>query len=144
MRTIELCLAAAIAAAPVAAHAQAGNTISVPVTGLRNSDGNVRCGLYDSAASFPKPGQQVMGVVAPIKNQSATCVFSKVPAGTYAVAVFHAEKGEAEMTYGLFGKPQQGYGFSRNPSSLFGPPSFQASSITYPGGAVSSPVKIGY
>jgi uncharacterized protein (DUF2141 family) len=30
-------------------------------------------------------------VPAPIKDGHATCVFSGVPAGTYAVAVFHAE-----------------------------------------------------
>jgi uncharacterized protein (DUF2141 family) len=51
------------------------------------------------------------GAVAPIKNGQATCVFSAVPAGTYAVAVFHAERNETQMETGLFGKPKQGYGF---------------------------------
>jgi uncharacterized protein (DUF2141 family) len=55
------------------------------------------------------------GAVAPIKNGQATCVFNAVPAGTYAVAVFHAEHNETQMETGLFGKPKQGYGFSNNP-----------------------------
>ena len=38
------------------AQAQSGNTISVPVSGLHNNNGNVRCGLYNSAATFPKDG----------------------------------------------------------------------------------------
>ena len=36
------------------------------------------------------------GAVAPIKNGQATCVFSGVPAGTYAIAVFHAEHNETQ------------------------------------------------
>ena len=128
----------------VDAAAQANNTISVPVTGLRNDNGEVRCGLYASADGFREPGRQMMGVVAPIKNRQATCVFTNVPPGTYAAAVFHAEHGETEISYGLFGKPKQGYGFSRNPSTLFGPPSFAATSFAYKGGAASSPVTLSY
>lgn len=136
-------LATAVMSAGSAA-AQSGNTISVPVDGLRSSNGNVRCGLYDSADSFRKPGEEAMGVVAAIKGQKATCIFSKVDPGTYAVAVFHAEKGETQISYGLFGKPNQGYGFSRNPVSLFGPPSFSAASFAYKGGAASYPVSLNY
>ena len=82
--------------ASAAAEAQPGNTISVPVSGLRNNNGDVRCGLYNSAATFPKDGQQFQGVVAAIANQQATCVFNNVPPGTYAVALFHAQKGETK------------------------------------------------
>jgi uncharacterized protein (DUF2141 family) len=128
----------------VVAQAQQGNTISVPVSGLHNNNGNVRCGLYNSAASFPNDGQQFQGVVAPIANQQATCVFSNVPPGTYAVAVFHAEHGEEKMQTGLFGQPKEGYGFSRNATGSFGPPSFGAAAYAYSGGAVNFPVTLTY
>ena len=52
----------------------------------------MRCGLFNSAATFPKDGQQFQGVAAPIVNQQATCTFTNVPPGTYAVALFHAER----------------------------------------------------
>lgn len=126
------------------AEAQQGNTINVPVSGLRNNNGNVHCGLYNSAASFPKDSQWFKGVVAPITNQQATCVFADVPAGTYAVAVFHAEKGEAKMQTGFFGQPLEGYGFSRNATGSMGPPAFDAAAYTYNGGSVSFPVTITY
>ena len=92
------------------------------VTGLRSSDGVVRCGLYASADGFRQPGREMRGAVGAIRGQSATCTFSNIPAGTYAVAVFHAEHNEARIETGAFGKPKQGYGFSGNPSSGFGPP----------------------
>jgi uncharacterized protein (DUF2141 family) len=126
------------------AEAQQGNTINVPISGLHNSNGNVRCGLYNSAATFPKDGQQFQGVVAAITNQQATCVFTNVPPGTYAVAAFHAEQGETTMRTGMFGQPKEGYGFSRNATGTFGPPAFADAAYAYSGGAVNFPITISY
>jgi uncharacterized protein (DUF2141 family) len=118
--------------------------LSVAVEGVRNDSGSVRCGLYSSADGFREPGREMRGAVAPIKNGHATCMFSGVPAGTYAVAVFHAEHNETQMETGLFGKPKQGYGFSNNPSSTFGPPGFNSAAFTYNGGTLQLPVQLTY
>ena len=45
------------------------------------------------------------------------------------------------METGLFGKPKQGYGFSNNPSSTFGPPGFDSAAFTYKGGTLHLPVR---
>jgi uncharacterized protein (DUF2141 family) len=111
---------------------------------MRNDSGSVRCGLYSSANGFREPGREMRGAVAPIKDGHATCVFSGVPAGTYAVAVFHAEHNETQMETGLFGKPKQGYGFSNNPSSMFGAPSVDSAAFTYSSGALHVPVRLSY
>jgi uncharacterized protein (DUF2141 family) len=84
------------------------------------------------------------GAVAQIKNGLAACVFNALPAGTYAVAVFHAEHNETQMETGLFGKPKQGYGFSNNPASTFGPPSFNSAAFEYKGGSLNLPVQLSY
>jgi len=126
------------------ASAQSHGRLSVSVEGVRNDAGSVRCGLYSSADGFREPGREMRGAVAPIKNGNATCVFSGVPAGTYAVAVFHAEHNERQMETGLFGKPKQGYGFSNNPSSTFGPPSFNSAAFTYNGGTLHVPIRLTY
>ena len=36
--------------------------------GLKNDDGVVRCGLYDTARAFPKAGQESRGVIARINT----------------------------------------------------------------------------
>jgi uncharacterized protein (DUF2141 family) len=100
------------------ASAQSPGKLSVSVSGLRNDSGSVRCGLYASPDGFREPGREMRGAVAPIKNGLATCVFNGVPAGTYAIAVFHSEHNETQMETGLFGKPKQGYGFSNNASRV--------------------------
>ena len=73
-------------------------------------------------------------MIAPIRGGAANCVFSGVPAGSYAVAFFHAEHNETQLMTGMFGKPQQGYGFSNNATGSFGPPSFSAAAFRYDGG----------
>ena len=45
---------------------------------------------------------------------------------------------------GLFGKPKQGYGFSNNPASTFGPPSFNSAAFEYRGGSLNLPVQLSY
>jgi uncharacterized protein (DUF2141 family) len=130
----------ALAASTVVALAQDQNVITVAVEGLVNDQGSVRCGLFNSADGWPNPGRQLMGVVAQISGGRSKCVFSNVPPGTYAVALFHAQHKETTLPTGLFGKPEEGFGFSRDASATFGPPSFQAAAYAYPGGNSVWPV----
>jgi uncharacterized protein (DUF2141 family) len=130
--------------AATAASAQSAGRLSVSVDGVRNESGAVRCGLYSSPDGFREPGREMRGAVAHIKDGRATCVFHGIPAGTYAVAVFHAEHNEAQIETGLFGKPKQGYGFSNNPSSMFGPPNFSSAAFEYKGGNLTLPVQLSY
>lgn len=144
MRNIFAYVAFGLGLAASAAMAQAPGRISVSVSGLHSDSGVVRCGLYASADTFRKPGREVRGVVARPNGQQATCMFSGIAPGSYAVAVFHAERNETQIEYGMFGKPKQGYGFSRNPSSTFGPPNFEAAAFDFTGGNQTIPVTLQY
>ncbi len=136
-----LCLG--LSAGVSAANADAGR-LSVPVSGLKNDNGVVRCGLYDGPGAFPKAGQETRGVIARIKGGQATCVFNGLKPGTYAVAAFHAANNETQMQYGMFGRPKEAYGFSRNPPSRMGVPAFASAAFDYTGGAQSAPIRLAY
>src|SRR4029077_2694103 len=138
-----LAIVLALGVAP-GANAEPSGKLTVSGIGVRSDSGTVRCGLYSSPAGFREPGHELRGAVAQIKNGLAACVFSGLPAGTYAVAVFPAEQNETQMETGLFGKPKQGYGFSNNPSSTFGPPGFDSAAFAYKGGALTLPVQLSY
>ena len=135
-------IAIAVSLGGLAAEAQQGNTINVAVSGMRDNNGSIRCGLFNSAATFPKDGQQFMGAEAPIANGQATCTFNNVPPGTYAVAYFQAAPGQTKMKTGMFGMPQDPYGFSRNATIGMGPPAFNAAAYSYAGGNTTWPVQI--
>jgi uncharacterized protein (DUF2141 family) len=123
---------------------QPAGKLSITVSGARNGDGVVRCALFNSPAAFPKIGQEWRGVIAPIRGSAANCVFTGVPAGTYAMAFFHAEHNETQLTTGMFGKPLQGYGFSNNATGSFGPPNFSAAAFRYDGGNMALQGSLSY
>ena len=142
---VRTALALGLVAGTVAAvMAQAGGSINLTVTSLRNDNGSVRCGLYNSAGAFPQAGHESRGVIAPISGRQAMCVFRDVAPGTYAIAFFHAEQNETRMQQGLFGKPTEGYGFSNNASGSFGPPSFSDAAFDYRGGKRSMQARVQY
>ena len=130
--------------AAFAAEAQQGNTINVVVSGIKDDNGHIRCGLFNSAATFPKDEQRYQGVEAPIANGQATCTFANVPPGTYAVAYYKAVPGQTRMNTGMFGSPADPYGFSRNATIGMGPPSFNSAAYSYAGGNTTWPVTITY
>jgi uncharacterized protein (DUF2141 family) len=137
-------VAAALFAGSTGVYAGTGGTITVPVGGIQNDNGVVRCGLFSSADTFRQPGAQMKGSIARISGGSATCKFTGVPAGTYAVAVFHAENNESMIRTGMFGKPKEGYGFSKNAGGSFGPPSFGEASVAFNGSSATWPVHLRY
>lgn len=128
----------------VASQAQNAGRLEIAVSGLRNGNGVIRCALFTSPAGFREPGREFKGVVAPIRAGQAVCSFANLPAGQYAAAVFHAERGETRLETGAFGKPKQGFGFSRNPASSFGPPSFADAAFNYRGGNQSMLIGLTY
>ena len=110
--------AALLLAARVAAQA---GPVNVSVSGIRNSDGVIRCGLFNSPVGFREPGKEMMEAVGQVSGGRAGCAFKSVAAGTYAVAVFHAERGERKMDIGPFGKPSRASAFPttrQSPSDL--------------------------
>jgi len=127
-----------------AVEAQQGNTINVAVSGIKDNTGTIRCGLFNTADTFPKDGKEIQGVEAPIANGQATCTFANVPPGTYAVAYYKAAPGQTKMNTGMFGSPADPYGFSRNATIGMGPPSFNSAAYSYAGGNTTWPVTITY
>lgn len=104
-------------------------TVNVSVTGARNDNGVVRCGLFNSPVGWREPGKQFMKAEGKVAGGKGTCVFSNVPEGTYALALFHAEQGERQVTFNALGMPRQGVAFSNNLSITFGAPGFDKASF---------------
>ncbi|MFT0890944.1 DUF2141 domain-containing protein [Pseudochelatococcus sp. G4_1912] len=130
-----------VVAAPVLASAA---TVNVNVTGARNDNGVIRCGLFNSPNGWPKAGQQFKKAEGKISNGKAVCQFTDVEPGTYAVALFHAEQGERQVEFGLLGIPKQGVAFSRNHSITFGAPSFEKASFPIGQAPASLDIKLIY
>ncbi len=109
---------------PIFAQTQTG-TIVVNISGIENSKGVIQIGLYNSETSFPEYDKNFKGVATKADKSGVSHTFTNIPAGTYAVAVWHDENEDKKMNKNLFGAPKESYGFSRNIYGSFGPPDFK-------------------
>lgn len=119
-------------------------TVSVTVTGARNDNGVVRCGLFNSPVGWREPGKQLMKAEGKVAGGKGTCTFANVPDGRYAVALFHAEQGERQVAFNVLGLPKQGVAFSNNLSITFGAPGFDKASFSVGKEPVNLGIKLIY
>ncbi|NCJ05945.1 DUF2141 domain-containing protein [Synechococcales cyanobacterium C] len=116
----------------LSAAAQSRGTLTVEVSGLRDLVGQLCVNIFAAGQSFPEgsgvPGQ---GKCVPITANSIAVQFENLAYGNYAVAAYHDRNQDNQLNQGAFGIPLEGFGFSRNPSIGFGPPSFESAQISH-------------
>ena len=97
-----------------------GITLTVSVSELRNSNGNVVFALYNREDAFPdehyKKYYRIMNVK--ITNRYSVVVFKDLPIGKYAVNILHDENNDGKIKKKLF-LPVEGIGFSNYQSIGF-------------------------
>ena len=115
------CLAAtgAGAAQPTAK----GYSLTVEVTGAKETTGVVRAALFNDPAAFPD-GKFTQDVAVPLKGKtSVRLVFRNLPAGTYAISLYHDADNNDKFGKTL-GLPKESYGFSVIHDEVMSKPKF--------------------
>ena len=125
-----------------AAFAQMGK-ITVVISGVEKIEGQLAIGLYNKSSGFPEISKAYKGVFLDITKKDIQYVFSNIPNGNYAIAVFHDKNKNGKHDKNFFGIPKEGYGFSNNAPSTFGPPNFEKAAFNI-GGNYAVNIKIKY
>ena len=121
------------------------SVIHVQVVGLRNDKGQVFCALYASAEGFPKDSQKaIRRDTSSISEKQASCEFSGIEPGTYAVSVFHDENSNGKLDTKFLGIPREGVGASNDARGHMGPPKFDAAKFQFSGGRLNLKITINY
>jgi uncharacterized protein (DUF2141 family) len=102
--------------------------LSVHISDLKTADGKVMVAVYASAADFLK--SPLLAATAAADPAGKTIVLRDLPAGEYAVAVYHDANGNGKMDKNMMGIPTEDYAFSNNAIGNFGPPTFDSAKIT--------------
>jgi uncharacterized protein (DUF2141 family) len=97
-------------------------TINVEVNGLKNNKGQVMIGIYNSEKTFLE--KTFRGDVALIKKNKATATFANMPAGEYAISVFHDENSNGKLDVNFMGIPKEEYAASNGAKGFMGPPKY--------------------
>ena len=112
---------------PLEAQTTGTANLTVRVTGARNAKGKIRVALFRDGKGFPNDASQALRTEAAdidARTLSAQVVFADLPAGHYAVSVFHDENMNEKLDKNFMGVPKEGYGASNNAKKKMGPPNF--------------------
>lgn len=99
---------------------EAGISLTVEVSDLRNSTGSVQFTLYDREDAFPdedfkKYKKKINGEIV---DGSSTVTFKDLPDGRYAISILHDENRDGKIKKGVV-LPKEGIGFSNYQSIGF-------------------------
>jgi len=108
-------------------------SVTVNATGFPDNVGQAYMGLYRAQDDFPVINKQYIGKVVAISGNKSALIFSQLPKGNYAVAVFHDRNKNGKLDTNMFGVPTEEYGFSNNARNTFSAPSFKDASFTVDG-----------
>ena len=107
--------------------AQEQNTthaLQITVNNLENIKGKLKVCLTDKKEDFLKQCEHSTTVA--VTNNTISLEIANIKTGIYSISLFHDENNNGVLdTKGFFGIPSEPYGFSNNPSTTFGPPSFE-------------------
>ena len=115
MKTIFLTMAFAF----ISISALAQNTLDIKITKLKANTGTVYITLMDANESKVQElkGTPVEGI--------CTVKASNIPNGKYAVTYYHDANDNGKLDTGMFGKPEEGYGYSNDARGFMGPADFE-------------------
>jgi len=102
----------------------AQSCVKVEVSGFRARTGKIYVSIYKNQDTFLKIGKEVATQIIYIKDTApAYAYICNLPAGWYAVALYHDEDDNNKMNT-FFGFPREPYGLSNNFRPRFSYPRF--------------------
>jgi len=98
--------------------------LQITVTNFENLKGSLIVCLTDNKEDFLK--QCEFQKVVAVTNANISLDIANIKNGTYSISLFHDQNNNGVLdTKGFFEIPSEPYAFSNNPSTTFGPPSFE-------------------
>jgi uncharacterized protein (DUF2141 family) len=120
-------------------------SILLHVEDVKNDKGSVTIALYDDEPErFLKKGEKLGHLRVPATTGITSACIAAPHAGDYAIAVYHDEDGNGKVTKSWIGIPQEGFGFSNNPSVFLAPPKHSEAVVFVQEGQTVLNIKIQY
>lgn len=103
-------------------------SLTVQITRADPGIGQIAVALFNSQESFLETAVfDSTQLVA--ESDTLTFEFSDLTPGEYAISTFYDKNENGKLDTRFLGIPKEPFGFSNNPSILFGPPSFDKTKI---------------
>jgi uncharacterized protein (DUF2141 family) len=131
----------AVSIVAVTAPSAFAGQVDVRVHGVANAKGAVRVAICDKS-EFLKQCHILGDKIA--SRGDVIVRFANVPAGHWAVMVYHDENNDKRLEKNPLGIPTEGNGLSRNAKGHFGPPKFEDAVIDVPKPPIAVDVTVSY
>ncbi|MBY5957796.1 DUF2141 domain-containing protein [Membranicola marinus] len=100
------------------------SSIDLTIQNIKTGAGSIKIALYNAPTDFPKQTKAYkVGEVSAQKPQ-VSYSFENIPAGDYAIALYHDVNADDELNFKMFFIPKEPYGFSNNFVPKFSKPGF--------------------
>jgi uncharacterized protein (DUF2141 family) len=101
-------------------------TLTVKLSNIGSEKGKIMLALFQQPEGFPFVHQKAFRLQqVAARPGDLTVSFPQLPAGRYALAVYHDENADMKLNTNALGIPREGYGFSRNIRPKFSAPKFE-------------------
>jgi uncharacterized protein (DUF2141 family) len=114
--------------------------LTVAIENVGSASGAVRAALFVNPADFPGKPSQAQSVPAAPGRLAVT--FRGLPPGRYAISAYHDINDNKRLDTGLFGRPTEPVGFSRDARGRMRPPAFDDAVIAVDGAAAAVTVPL--
>ncbi|MBO3700307.1 DUF2141 domain-containing protein [Roseivirga sp. E12] len=123
MKTMVIMLLCSISMNTVLTQTNENYTLQVKITGIKKVKGKIGLCLITDKNEFMSDCSyyreyEVTGITMEVE-------LPNLEANQYAVTVYHDGNSNDKLDTNFLGIPKERYGFSNNPSTRFGPPSFK-------------------
>ena len=98
--------------------------ISLIVYGFQDLEGDLAIAINNSSDQFTSNLQAYKDTIINVNSDTMIILIDSILTGTYAVSLFHDENQNGELDLGFLNIPEEGFGFSNNPTILFSQPDF--------------------
>lgn len=99
--------------------------LKIKISEMKTQKGQILYILFKDGAGFPdSPSRSIRQGRVSVAEARAGFVLSGLEAGEYALSVIHDENSNNKLDTNFLGIPQEGFGFSNNPTISFGAPNF--------------------
>lgn len=109
---------------------QGTGNLTVKVTGIESTQGQVVIAVCRNQAELDKPYKPFSYKIEKVKAAGSLTTSLDIPPGEYTIIVFHDENNNTKHDTNMVGIPKEKYGFSNNRfSKIGGKPTFQEAKL---------------
>ena len=115
-------------------------TLTVEITNIKSAKGEIRIGVFKKGTKLT--GKPDFGQVLVVSGQATERAVFRLPAGRYAVAIYHDINNNKSLDKNFVGYPKEPFGFSNNFRPVVSAPDFEDCAFDLKEGGITIGVRL--